>query len=237
MRVLNKAGVILFATWQAVGFAAPQSCTGASYKKMKPPQYPPEAVRDRVEGKTKLRVVVDVDGMPKDISVETSSGNGALDAAAISSVADWRFEPKRCDGKAVSAEVFLPVNFALTHDDSPATQLFLNSMKDDEPMEFSEIKEELSSLQKRSDLDHRTHQNMQLFVEKKLLPKMWLAVEAPDAKSSAVIRTRQVIRDGSPVQLFAYLCDGSKEWCAKFIDDQIAFMRRNPPPPPPTLGK
>jgi protein TonB len=60
-----------------------------------------------------LVVRVDPSGVPESVEIRTSSGIAALDAAAVAAVKAWEFEPGRLDGRAVSSEVEVPIEFRL----------------------------------------------------------------------------------------------------------------------------
>ena len=61
-----------------------------------------------------LRVLVDVDGTPVSVTVESSSGNRNLDKAALQHVLKtWRFKPAMQDGQAVQAYGLVPIAFSL----------------------------------------------------------------------------------------------------------------------------
>lgn len=77
------------------------------------PRYPPQAIRQRHEGTVTLLILVAVDGTPKDIKVEQSSGYRELDRAAIEAAQRWRFNPEVKNGKKVEGYVRVPVNFNL----------------------------------------------------------------------------------------------------------------------------
>ena len=74
------------------------------------PQYSQAALQARVEGKVILRIVVDENGMPQDITVVTPLGFG-LDEAAKECVAKWRFKPGTKEGVAVKTPASVEVNF------------------------------------------------------------------------------------------------------------------------------
>lgn len=80
--------------------------------KAKPPQYPAEAKRDRVQGKVVLALVVNEQGLPENIRVATSV-DPRLDQAAMDAVAQWRYEPGRKKGQAVAMETTVDINFTL----------------------------------------------------------------------------------------------------------------------------
>jgi protein TonB len=84
------------------------------YAMAPPPPYPPEAARRRIEGTVLLRVLVDVDGSPLEVLVQTSSGNRALDDSARKFVLNrWRFRPAMQGGVAVQAIGIVPIRFTV----------------------------------------------------------------------------------------------------------------------------
>ena len=79
-----------------------------------PPPYPGAEQRRGVEGTVTLRILVDVDGKPLEVSVDASSGNRNLDRAASQHVLKhWRFKPAVRDGVTVQAYGLVPISFAL----------------------------------------------------------------------------------------------------------------------------
>ena len=56
-----------------------------------PPQYPPEAGRERIEGTVVLMAVIGADGSVKELQVE--SGLPVLAQAAVEAVKQWRYKP------------------------------------------------------------------------------------------------------------------------------------------------
>ena len=78
------------------------------------PIYPRDALRTRTEGTVMLQVLVDVDGRPLDVQVQSSSGNRSLDDTARKHVLKrWRFKPAMRDGVAIQAYGLVPVAFKL----------------------------------------------------------------------------------------------------------------------------
>ena len=63
-----------------------------------------------------LRVHVAPDGRVDDVQVQRSAGHAALDAAAMTAVRQWRFEPARRGTTAVAMWVVVPVEFHLRDD-------------------------------------------------------------------------------------------------------------------------
>jgi protein TonB len=86
---------------------------GADYLRNAPPKYPAIARRMNLEGTTTLRVLVSVEGHPKSVRVQMSSGVDVLDEAALEAVQHWSFVPARRGSTPVAAEVNVPVRFRL----------------------------------------------------------------------------------------------------------------------------
>lgn len=98
--------------------SAPAPSYGAtedsSYRRAKPPRYPPQAMRRREEGEVLLRVLVGTDGRPVQIEVERSSRSRLLDQAAIQAVREWVFNPGMKEGVPVQSWVIVPIKFSLS---------------------------------------------------------------------------------------------------------------------------
>ncbi len=84
---------------------------GAGYQTI--PRYPESARRVGAQGTTVLRVRVLADGSVGEIVVDRSAGHADLDAAAVSAVRRWRFEPARRGGEPVAVWVLIPIRFTL----------------------------------------------------------------------------------------------------------------------------
>jgi len=79
-----------------------------------PLTFPTAAIRKHMHGTVLLRVLVDEEGKPVQISVEQSSGYALLDSSAREQVlANWRFQPATVQGRAVRAWARVPVSFEL----------------------------------------------------------------------------------------------------------------------------
>jgi len=76
------------------------------------PEYSEEARKSKFQGSLLLSVVVDPAGRPSQVRVLRSLGLG-LDEKAIESVAQWRFKPGMKEGKPVSVQATIEVNFKL----------------------------------------------------------------------------------------------------------------------------
>jgi periplasmic protein TonB len=79
----------------------------------RPPDYPLEALRRRLEGTVLLRVHVATDGRVAEVDILDSSGHLILDAAAVRAVKSWHFVPATRGGRPVAAVVRQPVRFSL----------------------------------------------------------------------------------------------------------------------------
>jgi TonB family protein len=64
------------------------------------------------EAMSVVRLIVDTNGMAKDICVVREAGHG-LDRKAVEAVAEWRFKPAIRDGQPVSVFLTTVINFKL----------------------------------------------------------------------------------------------------------------------------
>jgi TonB family protein len=76
------------------------------------PQYSEEARAAKYSGTVKLQIVVDVDGLAKDIEVVNGLGLG-LDEQAVLAIKQWKFNPGIRDGQPVPVMAQIEVNFKL----------------------------------------------------------------------------------------------------------------------------
>lgn len=76
------------------------------------PEYSEEARKAKYQGSVLLWVVVGTDGRVHDVKILRTLGLG-LDEKAIEAVKTWKFEPAQKDGKAVTCQVNVEVNFHL----------------------------------------------------------------------------------------------------------------------------
>lgn len=101
------------------GDIAPPAADGPAgmrlaYARASVPPYPREELRAGHEGTVVLRVLVDVDGRPLDVQVETGSGYRRLDEAARRHVLrHWTFQPAIRDGQPVQAVGLVPIEFSI----------------------------------------------------------------------------------------------------------------------------
>lgn len=75
------------------------------------PVYPEAARKDKLEGNTVVRTVIDEQGNVKDPVVGTSSGHESLDQAALDSVSTWKFKPATLKGKPVAVVYTITIRF------------------------------------------------------------------------------------------------------------------------------
>lgn len=81
--------------------------------RMKPPIYPPRCLRAGTEGVVKVRVLVGEDGSPQEITLARSSGDSALDEAAMTAIKEWIFVPAVRNGLPARAWTVVPIEFKL----------------------------------------------------------------------------------------------------------------------------
>jgi protein TonB len=79
----------------------------------RPPIYPPRCLRMGIEGTVRVRVLVGEDGRPQEVTIGKSSGEAALDEAAMEAVRYWRFEAAQRNGVPVRAWAVVPIEFKL----------------------------------------------------------------------------------------------------------------------------
>lgn len=85
----------------------------ADYLRNPVPSYPRIAKRMGEQGEVLLRVLVDVQGKPREIKLHASSSFERLDKAALDVVQRWSFVPARRGSRAVEAWVIVPIIFSL----------------------------------------------------------------------------------------------------------------------------
>lgn len=92
----------------------PPAVATLAYDVAPAPRYPRQALRRGAEGTVLLRVLVDEQGRPQEVAIETSSGHRDLDRAAREQVlAKWRFHPATHQGRPIPAYALVPIGFNL----------------------------------------------------------------------------------------------------------------------------
>lgn len=78
-----------------------------------PFRYPVALYAEQVQGNVELRLYVDSTGVvrPESTMVQTSSGHGALDSAAVQGASELRFVPAKKNGVPMPVSVVFPVYF------------------------------------------------------------------------------------------------------------------------------
>lgn len=76
-----------------------------------PPQYPAELACAGIEGQVGILLTIGVDGIPKNIRVEDSSGHPQLDQAAMDAVKGWTFQPGTSRGEPAETPLRVPITF------------------------------------------------------------------------------------------------------------------------------
>ena len=115
--------ILIFAAALALSAcrATPKECTP---KDIRPPkelhrpsvQYPGASQDDGDEGIVTLRFIVQPDGSVSDIRIARSSGHPRLDAAAVRSLRQAKFQPATCHGKPIAVRIHQSFVFELTDD-------------------------------------------------------------------------------------------------------------------------
>ena len=77
------------------------------------PRYTGEALHQMVQGTVVLELIVTADGCPAQIRIVRSLDRGGLDEEAVSTVAQWRFEPGRLAGVPVEVLVTVMLDFSI----------------------------------------------------------------------------------------------------------------------------
>jgi TonB family protein len=89
-------------------FKAPQR------KRVDPPAFPSAERQEGRDGWVNLNFMIDPQGKPYEIMVTDSTGNKALEKAAVEAAEDWEFEPATLDGVPIDAGQTMKVQFVLT---------------------------------------------------------------------------------------------------------------------------
>jgi protein TonB len=91
-----------------------QPHAGADYLNNPAPEYPEVAMERGWEGRVLMKVHVQPDGKPDEISVIQSSGKKVLDDAAVSTVKKWSFVPAKRGDTPIAGWVTVPITFNLS---------------------------------------------------------------------------------------------------------------------------
>ena len=105
--VLIFAAALILSACRAT---APKECTRKDIvppKELRQPsvQYPPISYDNAEEGTVTLLLAVQTDGSISDIRIARSSGYQRLDAAAVRSLRQAKFQPATCHGKPIAVRI------------------------------------------------------------------------------------------------------------------------------------
>lgn len=97
------------------GAALDPATLAASLKRTRavPPDYPPNAMQQRISGSVVLEYTVDARGETRDIHVVEATPPGVFDQAAINAVRHWRYTPVLVNGSPVEVPTRTRVRFEL----------------------------------------------------------------------------------------------------------------------------
>lgn len=76
-----------------------------------PPQWPAIVDENGLSGEVVLLVLLEEDGWKHEVRVATSSGDPAIDSAAVQAAQNWRYEPALLNGKPVRTVLRLPMSY------------------------------------------------------------------------------------------------------------------------------
>jgi protein TonB len=99
----------------AAPVAGPRTITsGVEYIRAPQPEYPALSKRMGEQGRVVLRVLVNEQGLPDQVVVQTSSGFARLDEAGRQAALRALFKPYTEDGRPVAVFVIVPLNFQMS---------------------------------------------------------------------------------------------------------------------------
>lgn len=102
---------------------APAAKQAASYRRMRPPQYPAAALAERATGTVWVRARLSAEGAVTEAHAELTWPQSAseLAEAAVAAIRGWTFNPPSIDGTAVEGEVVVPLQFVIDGYQPPPT--------------------------------------------------------------------------------------------------------------------
>lgn len=77
------------------------------------PVYPSRSLRLGEEGEVLVSVVLDKNGMIKEMKIAKSSTHILLDKAAIDAIRSWQFNPYFLNGEYVESQLLIPIEFRI----------------------------------------------------------------------------------------------------------------------------
>ena len=83
------------------------------------PRYPADALDDLAEGRVVIGTHVDYTGFVCNAGIVHSSGNPAIDCAALDSLLTWRFQPAILGGEPADALFNMTIDFSVADAGEP----------------------------------------------------------------------------------------------------------------------
>ncbi len=201
------------------------NCAPPTYKTVAQVAYPLEAILLHETGKAVIKVTVELNGLPTNLSIQTSSGFAALDQAGLSAVEGYTFVPATCDGVPTVSPALIPLAFSLHEFDKDS----LKFAKDDQPLEFQDVQKEFDFLIQRPETQRGTVLDFDVFYDPKE-SLMWVLRKSSDVPPKVVMRIRSEHRDKYLYQNYKMACDGAKDWCEQQSALFLDFARKFPAP-------
>ena len=97
------------------GLVEPRTVPTSAVQYLRPPApvYPRASRRQGETGRATVRVLIDEQGRPAELRVQSSSGYARLDEAALEALRDARFRPYAENGVAQRVWALVPIHFDL----------------------------------------------------------------------------------------------------------------------------
>ena len=92
-----------------------------SYRKMRPPVYPQEAIAAKIAGTLYVRARIDANGSVADAYVDQAVPVSALALkdTAVAALKSWQFNPATQNGKPIESEALVPMQFRIEGEAAP----------------------------------------------------------------------------------------------------------------------
>jgi protein TonB len=85
--------------------------SAVEYLEVPQPVYPRLSMRNGEHGRVMVRVLIDTNGLPREVHVNVSSGYVRLDDAAVAAVGKARFKPYTVNGLPTAAWALVPIDW------------------------------------------------------------------------------------------------------------------------------
>lgn len=90
----------------------------AAFRSLKQPAYPPQALKQRIEGIMYVKVKIGADGQVLDATLDHAvppASAAALGESAVAAVKSWTFEPAQEHGVKVESMNIVPIEYAMNN--------------------------------------------------------------------------------------------------------------------------